>query len=76
INPSGESKSQPINSTTPTTDEHGLILRYDCSITDLAHKMGVPFSAAIETTAFIPLPTVYKLNLLWINSCIDYVKKT
>lgn len=57
----------------PKTDEHGIVTRYDGSITDAAHRLGVPFVAALETTTNIPLRTCYQINMTWINGFVDLI---
>jgi hypothetical protein len=53
------------------TDEHGLIVHHDGSITDLMYRRGVPYTAALETTTAAPLDRCHEVNLIWIRGFID-----
>ena len=53
------------------TDEHGLIVLHDGSVTDLMYRRGVPYAAALETTTAAPLDACHEVNLIWIRGFID-----
>jgi hypothetical protein len=53
------------------SDEEGLIVCYDGSITDRFHRAGVPYTAAIETTTETPSALADQINLIWIRGFID-----
>jgi hypothetical protein len=52
-------------------DEEGLIVCHDGSITDLFHREGVRYTAAIETTTETPRALADEINLIWIRGFID-----
>jgi predicted deacylase len=52
-------------------DEEGFIICHDGSITDLYHRAGVPYTAAIETTTETPQPLADEINMIWIRGFID-----
>jgi hypothetical protein len=55
------------------TDEHGLIVLHDGSVTDYFHRRGVPLAAALETTTAAPLPVCHAVNLVWLAGFVDAV---
>jgi hypothetical protein len=55
------------------SDDEGFIVCHDGSITDLYHRAGVPFTAAIETTTETPHALSDQINLIWIRGFIDLV---
>ena len=53
------------------SDEEGLIVCHDGSITDLFHRAGVRYTAAIETTTETPRALADEINMIWIRGFID-----
>lgn len=53
------------------TDADGLIELYDGSITDHYHRLGVRYTAALETTTCTELPRCHEVNLVWLYGFID-----
>lgn len=53
------------------TDEHGLIVLHDGSVTDYMYRRGVPYTAALETTTQTPMAQSHAVNLIWIKGFID-----
>jgi hypothetical protein len=53
------------------SDEEGLIECHDGSITDMFHREGVRYTAAIETTTETPHGLADEINLIWIRGFID-----
>lgn len=49
----------------------GLIEYNDGSVTDYYFRLGVPFTAALETTTATPMATAHQVNLIWIRGFID-----
>lgn len=58
-----------------TTDENGFLVRHDGSITDLMHRLGVPHTVCVETTAATPLELAVRVNLVWVKGIIQLVSK-
>ena len=54
-------------------DEEGFIECHDGSITDHYHRLGSPYTAAIETTTDTPAAQADAINLIWIYGFIDLV---
>jgi predicted deacylase len=54
-------------------DDEGFIVCHDGSITDHYHRVGVPYTAAIETTTETPAALADEINLIWIRGFIDLV---
>jgi len=52
-------------------DAEGFIVAHDGSITDRCHRLGVRYTAAIETTTETPGPLADEINLIWIRGFID-----
>jgi hypothetical protein len=52
-------------------DADGLIEAHDGSVTDYFMRVGVPYTAALETTTRTPLPSCHAVNLIWIRGFID-----
>ena len=53
------------------TDEHGLIVFHDGSVTDYYWRRGVPYTAALETTTQTPMGVCHHVNLTWLKGFID-----
>lgn len=53
------------------TDADGLITFHDGSVTDYFTRLGVPYTAALETTTRTPLASCHDVNLIWIRGFID-----
>ncbi len=63
---------QPVDAAgTPTSDDDGFLVRHDGSLTDLMHRLGVPFSVAVETTGATPLDVACEVNRAWLEGAID-----
>lgn len=54
-------------------DDEGFIECHDGSITDHYHRLGTPYTAAIETTTETPADQADTINLIWIHGFIDLV---
>lgn len=52
-------------------DAEGFIEVHDGSVTDLFHRAGVRFTAAIETTTDTPAALADEINLIWARGFID-----
>jgi hypothetical protein len=52
-------------------DAEGFIECHDGSVTDLFHRAGVPFTAAIETTTDTPAALADEINLIWARGFIE-----
>jgi len=53
------------------SDENGLIVLHDASISDWFHRCGTPLVAVVETTTDTPLDVACAVNLLWIRGFIE-----
>ncbi|GHG64851.1 hypothetical protein GCM10012319_05600 [Comamonas sp. KCTC 72670] len=53
------------------TDADGLIEYHDGSVTDWYSRLGVPYTAALETTTPTPSAVCDAVNLIWIRGFID-----
>ncbi|PTL78614.1 hypothetical protein [Vitiosangium sp. GDMCC 1.1324] len=53
------------------TDSDGLIEYNDGSVTDYFLRIGVPYTATLETTTRTPLEACHAINLIWIRGFID-----
>ncbi len=53
-----------------TTDQEGLVEFRDGSVTDYFSRLGVPYTAALETTVETPLSECHQVNLIWIRGFI------
>jgi predicted deacylase len=53
------------------TDECGLIVAHDGSVSDYYMRRGVPYTAALETTTLTPMPQCHAVNLIWVKGFID-----
>jgi predicted deacylase len=52
------------------TDDFGLIVRRDGSITDLATLLGAQSAVAVETTTAVPLEDAIAVNMIWIEELL------
>lgn len=52
------------------TDDDGLIVLHDGSVTDYFHRRGTPFAVALETTTAAPLTRCHAVNLVWLEGLI------
>ncbi|MBI3033088.1 DUF2817 domain-containing protein [Candidatus Woesearchaeota archaeon] len=68
-----ESHERDTDGNIPVTDDYGIVTRYDGSVTDAAHRLGVPYAAALETTTNIDLRKCYGINLMWIKGFVDLI---
>jgi hypothetical protein len=53
------------------TDENGLVVFHDGSVTDYFLRRGVPYTAALETTTQTPMARCFEVNRIWIRGFID-----
>ena len=53
------------------TNHHGLVRDHDGSVTDWFQRLGVPFTATLETTTHTPQERTEEVNLAWIRGFID-----
>lgn len=53
------------------TDEDGLIVYHDGSVTDWYMRQGVPYTATLETTTPMSMDACHAVNLIWIRGFID-----
>jgi predicted deacylase len=53
------------------TDADGLIAYHDGTVTDYFMRLGVPYTAALETTTQAPRAASHAVNLIWIRGFID-----
>jgi predicted deacylase len=56
---------------THRTDENGLVVFHDGSVTDYYHRRGVPFTAALETTTRTPMPAAHDANFAWMKGFVE-----
>ena len=54
------------------TDADGLVVLHDGSISDWLTRIGVPWTAALETSTDTPLALAKQVNLRWIEAFIDF----
>jgi predicted deacylase len=57
------------------TDDDGLVVLHDGSVTDYFHRRGVGLTAALETTTEAPADASDGVNLVWIRGFIDLVAR-
>jgi len=57
------------------TDEDGLLVFHDGSVTDYFHRRGALHTATLETTTATPLLQCHAVNLLWIRGFIDLAER-
>ncbi len=60
-------------SSSPLSDDYGMVVRHDGSIQDLFCRMGVPYSATVETTTDLPLEYAYAVNMIWITGLLHKI---
>lgn len=53
------------------TDDAGLVVAHDGSVSDYFFRLGVPYCAALETTTRAPMSACHRVNLVWIHGFID-----
>lgn len=53
------------------TDGDGLIQLHDGSITDWYFRLGVPYTAALETTTATDMALCHQVNLTWLRGFVD-----
>jgi hypothetical protein len=49
------------------SDAAGFIARHDGSLSDLCHRLGVPYAVTVETTGATPIEKAIEANLEWIR---------
>jgi predicted deacylase len=54
------------------TDEHGLLVHHDGSITDYLHRRGVLWTGVLETSTATPNELSWSINLLWMKAFVDF----
>lgn len=57
--------------TAMTSDEYGLIVRHDGSVSDLLYRIGARRTITVETTGATALETAEFVNMIWIYQIID-----
>jgi len=55
------------------SDENGLIVRHDGSLTDLFYRLGAKYSVTVETIGVTPIKKACKVNLIWIFGILDLI---
>ncbi|NTX12781.1 hypothetical protein HUA76_18460 [Myxococcus sp. CA056] len=58
------------------TDDDGLIVYHDGSVTDWYARQGVPYTATLETTTPMSMEACHAVNLIWIRGFIDLAART
>lgn len=71
---SGQSPGCPPDEI-PVSDEHGFIRRHDGTVTDLFHRLGVPYSVAVETTGDTELGAAMDVDLIWVKGILRLAGK-
>jgi len=54
------------------TDEHGLLVHHDGSITDYFHRKGVKWTGVLETSTATEQERSWAINMLWMKAFIDF----
>lgn len=54
-----------------SSDAEGFVVYHDGSITDWFLRLGVPWTAVLETTCETPLQTCHEVNLVWLRGFVD-----